>query len=158
LEKSSINKNKIEMDSLKNGEKINNKENYSLDKEKSSEVSLNKIKENLKIQPTFNNNLKRTMIRYNDVDSLLGYEQNTNKFLFEDGYKSDDEENIQDQNDIYEFIGRKSIGELNNNEIEKDEKLKENNSEKDNNISEVVEKWKYEKILLNNNIIDYSCK
>ena len=146
------------MDSLKNGEKINNKENYSLDKEKSSEVSLNKIKENLKIQPTFNNNLKRTMIRYNDVDSLLGYEQNTNKFLFEDGYKSDDEENIQDQNDIYEFIGRKSIGELNNNEIEKDEKLKENNSEKDNNISEVVEKWKYEKILLNNNIIDYSCK
>ena len=146
------------MDSLKNGEKINNKENYSLDKEKSSEVSLNKIKENLKIQPTFNNNLKRTMIRYNDVDSLLGYEQNTNKFLFEDGYKSDDEENIQDQNDIYEFIGRKSIGELNNNEIEKDEKLKENNSEKDNNISEGVEKWKYEKILLNNNIIDYSCK
>jgi hypothetical protein len=146
------------MDSLKNGEKINNKENNSLDKEKSSEVSLNKIKENLKIQPTFNNNLKRTMIRYNDVDSLLGYEQNTNKFLFEDGYKSDDEENIQDQNDIYEFIGRKSIGELNNNEIEKDEKLKENNSEKDNNISEVVEKWKYEKILLNNNIIDYSCK
>ena len=146
------------MDSLKNGEKINNKENNSLDKEKSSEVSLNKIKENLKIQPTFNNNLKRTMIRYSDVDSLLGYEQNTNKFLFEDGYKSDDEENIQDQNDIYEFIGRKSIGELNNNEIEKDEKLKENNSEKDNNISEVVEKWKYEKILLNNNIIDYSCK
>ena len=146
------------MDSLKNGEKINNKENYSLDKEKSSEVSLNKIKENLKIQPTFNNNLKRTMIRYNDVDSLLGYEQNTNKFLFEDGYKSDDEHNIQDQNEIYEFIGRKSIGELNNNEIEKDEKLKENNSEKDNNISEVVEKWKYEKILLNNNIIDYSCK
>ena len=146
------------MDSLKNGEKINNKENYSLDKEKNSEISLNKIKENLKIQPTFNNNLKRTMIRYNDVDSLLGYEQNTNKFLFEDGYKSDDEENIQDQNDIYEFIGRKSIGELNNNEIEKDEKLKENNSEKDNNISEVVEKWKYEKILLNNNIIDYSCK
>ena len=146
------------MDSLKNGEKINNKENNSLDKEKNSEVSLNKIKENLKIQPTFNNNLKRTMIRYNDVDSLLGYEQNTNKFLFEDGYKSDDEENIQDQNDIYEFIGRKSIGELNNNEIEKDEKLKENNSEKDNNISEVVEKWKYEKILLNNNIIDYSCK
>ena len=146
------------MDSLKNGEKINNKENYSLDKEKSSEVSLNKIKENLKIQPTFNNNLKRTMIRYNDVDSLLGYEQNTNKFLFEDGYKSDDEQNIQDQNEIYEFIGRKSIGELNNNEIEKDEKLKENNSEKDNNISEVVEKWKYEKILLNNNIIDYSCK
>ena len=146
------------MDSLKNGEKINNKENNSLDKEKNSEVSLNKIKENLKIQPTFNNNLKRTMIRYNDVDSLLGYEQNTNKFLFEDGYKSDDEENIQDQNDIYEFIGRKSIGELNNNEIEKDERLKENNSEKDNNISEVVEKWKYEKILLNNNIIDYSCK
>ena len=146
------------MDSLKNGEKINNKENNSLDKEKNSEVSLNKIKENLKIQPTFNNNLKRTMIRYNDVDSLLGYEQNTNKFLFEDGYKSDDEENIQDQNDIYEFIGRKSIGELNNNEIEKDEKLKENNSEKDNNISEVVEKWKYEKILLNNNIIDYSRK
>ena len=146
------------MDSLKNGEKINNKENNSLDKEKNSEVSLNKIKENLKFQPTFNNNLKRTMIRYNDVDSLLGYEQNTNKFLFEDGYKSDDEENIQDQNDIYEFIGRKSIGELNNNEIEKDEKLKENNSEKDNNISEVVEKWKYEKILLNNNIIDYSCK
>ena len=146
------------MDSLKNGEKINNKENISLDKEKNSEVSLNKIKENLKFQPTFNNNLKRTMIRYNDVDSLLDYEQNTNKFLFEDGYKSDDEENIQDQNDIYEFIGRKSIGELNNNEIEKDEKLKENNSEKDNNISEVVEKWKYEKILLNNNIIDYSCK
>ena len=98
------------------------------------------------------------MIRYSDVDSLLGYEQNTNKFLFEDGYKSDDEENIQDQNDIYEFIGRKSIGELNNNEIEKDERLKENNSEKNNNISEVVEKWKYEKILLNNNIIDYSCK
>ena len=146
------------MDSLKNEEKINNKENNSLDKEKNSEVSLNKIKENLKIQPTFNNNLKRTMIRYNDVDSLLGYEQNTNKFLFEDGYKSDDEENIQDQNDIYEFIGRKSIGELNNNEIEKDEKLKENNSEKDNNISEDVEKWKYEKILLNNNIIDYSRK
>ena len=145
------NKNKIEMDSLKNKEKINNKE-------KNSGFSLQKMKENIKNQTNFNYDLKKSMMNPNGINSLLGYEQNTNKFLFEDGYKSDDEENIQDQNDIYEFIGRKSIGELDNKKIEKDEILKENNSEKDNNINGIVEKWKYEKILLNNNIIDYSCK
>ena len=145
------NKNKIEMDSLKNKEKINNTE-------KNSGFSLQKMKENIKNQTNFNYDLKKSMMNPNGINSLLGYEQNTNKFLFEDGYKSDDEENIQDQNDIYEFIGRKSIGELDNKEIEKDEILKENNSEKDNNINGIVEKWKYEKILLNNNIIDYSCK
>ena len=145
------NKNKIEMDSLKNKEKINNKE-------KNSGFSLQKMKENIKNQTNFNYDLKKSMMNPNGINSLLGYEQNTNKFLFEDGYKSDDEENIQDQNDIYEFIGRKSIGELNSGEIEKDEMLKENNSGEDNNINGIVEKWKYEKILLNNNIIDYSCK
>ena len=136
------------MDSLNKNENEENKSN----------MTLNKMKENIKNQTNFNYDLKKSMMNPNGINSLLGYEQNTNKFLFEDGYKSDDEENIQDQNDIYEFIGRKSIGELDNKEIEKDEILKENNSEKDNNINGIVEKWKYEKILLDNNIIDYNRK
>ena len=44
---------------------------------------------------------------------------------------------------------------LNNNNI-----IEENEQETEtiNDISIAFEKWKYEKILLDNNIIDYNCK
>ena len=146
------------MDSLKNKDKINNKKINSLDKEKSSGLSLGEMREDIKIQFTYNNTLKNTMIKYNDFSSILDSEQDIDNFLFEDGLKSDDEENIQEQNDIYRISGRKSIGELNNNEVEKEEILNENIPEKLDDIKEVFENLKFEIILLENNIIDYSCK
>ena len=146
------------MDSLKNKDKINNKKINSLDKEKSSGLSLGEMREDIKIQFTYNNTLKNTMIKYNDFSSILDSEQDIDNFLFEDGLKSDDEENIQEQNDIYRISGRKSIGELNNNEVEKEEILNENIPENLDDIKEVFENLKFEIILLENNIIDYSCK
>ena len=146
------------MDSLKNKDKINNKKINSLDKEKSSGLSLGEMREDIKIQFTYNNTLKNTMIKYKDFSSILDSEKDIDNFLFEDGLKSDDEENIQEQNDIYRISGRKSIGELNNNEVEKEEILNENIPEKLDDIKEVFENLKFEIILLENNIIDYSCK
>lgn len=146
------------MDSLKNKDKINNKKINSLDKEKSSGLSLGEMREDIKIQFTYNNTLKNTMIKNKDFSSILDSEQDIDNFLFEDGLKSDDEENIQEQNDIYRISGRKSIGELNNNEVEKEEILNENIPEKLDDIKEVFENLKFEIILLENNIIDYSCK
>ena len=146
------------MDTLNDKDKENNEIINSLGKEKNSGYSLNEIKENIKTETTFKRNFKKTMVKHKDINSLLGGEQKVNKFLFEDGNKSDDEENIQEQNDIMKMVGRQPIGKLINDEIEQDELYEENNSEKYNDIAEVVEKWKYEKILLDNNIIDYNCK
>ena len=47
---------------------------------------------------------------------------------------------------------------LNNNIIEENEQEKVKDTETINDISIAFEKWKYEKILLDNNIIDYNCK
>ena len=46
----------------------------------------------------------------------------------------------------------------NNNIIEENEQENVKDTETINDISIAFEKWKYEKILLNNNIIDYNCK
>ena len=115
------------------------------------------MKESIKTNDKFINNLKNTTIKYKDINSLLDFGQNKNYSLFETGYKSDDEENIQEQNDIYQIMGRKAISKLDNDEIEQNENL-EYNSEKVNDMDKVIEKWKYEKILIDNNIIDFNCK
>lgn len=48
---------------------------------------------------------------------------------------------------------------LNNNNIrEENEQENVKDTETINDISIAFEKWKYEKILLDNNIIDYNCK
>ena len=47
---------------------------------------------------------------------------------------------------------------LNNNIIEENEQENVKDTETINDISIAFEKWKYEKILLDNNIIDYNCK
>ena len=46
----------------------------------------------------------------------------------------------------------------NNNIIEENEEENLKEIKKINDISTAFEKWKYEKILLDNNIIDYNCK
>jgi len=46
----------------------------------------------------------------------------------------------------------------NNNIIEENEQENVKDTETINDISIAFEKWKYEKILLDNNIIDYNCK
>ncbi len=46
----------------------------------------------------------------------------------------------------------------NNNIIEENKKENLKDIKKINDISTAFEKWKYEKILLDNNIIDYNCK
>jgi hypothetical protein len=46
----------------------------------------------------------------------------------------------------------------NNNIIEENEQENIKDTEKINDINIAFEKWKYEKILLDNNIIDYNCK
>ena len=145
------------MESLKNDDKINNKKIKSLDKDIKSGYSLEQMKESIKTNDKFINNLKNTTIKYKDINSLLDFGQNKNYSLFETGYKSDDEENIQEQNDIYQIMGRKAISKLDNDEIEQNENL-EYNSEKVNDMDKVIEKWKYEKILIDNNIIDFNCK
>ena len=45
-----------------------------------------------------------------------------------------------------------------NNIIEENEQENIKDIEQINDISTAFEKWKYEKILLDNNIIDYNCK
>ena len=137
--------------------KINNEKIKSLDKDIKSGYSLEQMKESIKTNDKFINNLKNTTIKYKDINSLLDFGQNKNYSLFETGYKSDDEENIQEQNDIYQIMGRKAISKLDNDEIEQNENL-EYNSEKVNDMDKVIEKWKYEKILIDNNIIDFNCK
>lgn len=134
------------MDSLIINEKINSNE-----KKIKMELPLTKIKENMKNDNIFNENLQKTLVKSN-IKDLLGNETNKEYSLFEDLYKSDDEDNIKDQNDIYQIKGRKSIGEL-DNEMDEFHGL-----EKDEEINKTIENWKYEKILLNNNIIDYNCK
>ena len=47
---------------------------------------------------------------------------------------------------------------LNNNIIEENEQENVKDTETINDISIAFEKWNYEKILLDNNIIDYNCK
>ena len=145
------------MESLKNDDKINNEKIKSLEKDIKSGYSLEQMKESIKTNDKFINNLKNTTIKYKDINSLLDFGQNKNYSLFETGYKSDDEENIQEQNDIYQIMGRKAISKLDNDEIEQNENL-EYNSEKVNDMDKVIEKWKYEKILIDNNIIDFNCK
>lgn len=145
------------MESLKNDDKINNEKIKSLDKDIKSGYSLEQMKESIKTNDKFINNLKNTTIKYKDINSLLDFGQNKNYSLFETGYKSDDEENIQEQNDIFQIMGRKAISKLDNDEIEQNENL-EYNSEKVNDMDKVIEKWKYEKILIDNNIIDFNCK
>ena len=115
------------------------------------EFSLNKMKDSIEEDNIFNKNLQKTLVKSN-VKDLLDYDSNKEYTVFEDLYKSDDEDNIKDQNEIYQVKGRKSIREL-DNEIDKF-----HDSEKDEGISKIIENWKYEKILLNNNIIDYNCK
>ena len=46
----------------------------------------------------------------------------------------------------------------NNNIIEENEQENVKDTETINDINIAFEKWKYEKILLDNNIIDYNCK
>jgi hypothetical protein len=46
----------------------------------------------------------------------------------------------------------------NNNIIEENEQENVKDTQTINDISIAFEKWKYEKILLDNNIIDYNCK
>ena len=100
--------------------------------------------------------MTKTLSKVKDLNSLIGAK---NYNLFDNAYKSDDEENINDQKDIYKCEGRKSIGELdfllNNDKIESEENSKDINYKY---LDDVIEKWKYEKLLLNNNIIDYYCK
>ena len=63
-----------------------------------------------------NCNLKNSTIQIRGINIILDYAQNKNKFLFNNENKSDDEENIKDQNHFSQIEGRKSITKLDNNE------------------------------------------
>ena len=140
------------MDSLINKD---NEEINALDKENNYEMQINKNKE-LENKNFLNINLKNSTIQIRGINTVLDSEQNQNKFLFNYGNKSDDEDNIKEQIDLCQIEGRKSINKLNNNEI--DEIGNENIFNKYNTLDEVIDMWKYEKLLLENNIIDYNCK
>lgn len=143
------------MDSLNNHDN-KNEEIESLEDLLKLEPSLNKIKNNIKKENISKNPLTSTIVNKKDFKSILGYEQNQKYSIFEDGYKSDDEENIKDQNEIYEIKGRKSLSE---SDIKQIEQLNQSvNNKKVYDMEYVIDKWNYEKILLNNNIIDYNCK
>ena len=139
------------MDSIINNEKLN-----LSNKEVKKNLHFSKIKESIQNQNIYNIDLTKTLSKVKDLNSLIGAK---NYNLFDNAYKSDDEENINDQKDIYKCEGRKSIGELdillNNDKIESEENSKDINYKY---LDDVIEKWKYEKLLLNNNIIDYYCK
>ena len=139
------------MDSIINNEKLNRN-----NKEVKKNLHFSKIKESIQNQNIYNIDLTKTLSKVKDLNSLIGAK---NYNLFDNAYKSDDEENINDQKDIYKCEGRKSIGELdillNNDKIESEENSKDINYKY---LDDVIEKWKYEKLLLNNNIIDYYCK
>lgn len=139
------------MDSFINNEKLNRS-----NKEVKKNLHFSKIKESIQNQNIYNIDLTKTLSKVKDLNSLIGAK---NYNLFDNAYKSDDEENINDQKDIYKCEGRKSIGELdillNNDKIESEENSKDINYKY---LDVVIEKWKYEKLLLNNNIIDYYCK
>lgn len=139
------------MDSIINNEKLNRS-----NKEVKKNLHFSKIKESIQNQNIYNIDLTKTLSKVKDLNSLIGAK---NYNLFDNAYKSDDEENINDQKDIYKCEGRKSIGELdillNNDKIESEENSKDINYKY---LDDVIEKWKYEKLLLNNNIIDYYCK
>jgi hypothetical protein len=139
------------MDSFINNEKLNRS-----NKEVKKNLHFSKIKESIQNQNIYNIDLTKTLSKVKDLNSLIGAK---NYNLFDNAYKSDDEENINDQKDIYKCEGRKSIGELdillNNDKIESEENSKDINYKY---LDDVIEKWKYEKLLLNNNIIDYYCK
>lgn len=140
------------MDSLINKD---NEEINALDKENNYEMQINKNKE-LENKNFLNINLKNSTIQIRGINTVLDSEQNKNKFLFNYGNKSDDEDNIKEQIDLCQIKGRKSINKLNNNEI--DEIGNENIFNKYNTLDEVIDMWKYEKLLLENNILDYNCK
>ena len=140
------------MDSLINKD---NEEINALDKENNYEMQINKNKE-LENKNFLNINLKNSTIQIRGINTVLDSEQNQNKFLFNYGNKSDDEDNIKEQIDLCQIEGRKSINKLNNNEI--DEIGNENIFNKYNTLDEVIDMWKYEKLLLENNILDYNCK
>jgi hypothetical protein len=139
------------MESIINNEKLNRS-----NKEVKKNLHFSKIKESIQNQNIYNIDLTKTLSKVKDLNSLIGAK---NYNLFDNAYKSDDEENINDQKDIYKCEGRKSIGELdillNNDKIESEENSKDINYKY---LDDVIEKWKYEKLLLNNNIIDYYCK
>ena len=139
------------MDSIINNEKLNRS-----NKEVKKNLHFSKIKKSIQNQNIYNIDLTKTLSKVKDLNSLIGAK---NYNLFDNAYKSDDEENINDQKDIYKCEGRKSIGELdillNNDKIESEENSKDINYKY---LDDVIEKWKYEKLLLNNNIIDYYCK
>ena len=147
-----LNKNKYQMDSLINKD---NEEINALDKENNYEMQINKNKE-LENKNFLNINLKNSTIQIRGINTVLDSEQNKNKFLFNYGNKSDDEDNIKEQIDLCQIEGRKSINNLDNKEI--DEIGNENIFNKYNTLDEVIDMWKYEKLLLENNIIDYNCK
>ena len=139
------------MDSIINNEKLNRS-----NKEVKKNLHFSKIKKSIQNQNIYNIDLTKTLSKVKDLNSLIGAK---NYNLFDNAYKSDDEENINDQKDIYKCEGRKSIGELdillNNDKIESEENSKDINYKY---LDDVIEKWNYEKLLLNNNIIDYYCK
>ena len=139
------------MDSIINNEKLNRS-----NKEVKKNLHFSKIKESIQNQNIYKIDMTKTLSKVKDLNSLIGAK---NYNLFDNAYKSDDEENINDQKDIYKCEGRKSIGELdillNNDKIESEENSKDINYKY---LDDVIEKWKYEKLLLNNNIIDYYCK
>ena len=138
------------MDSIINNEKLNRN-----NKEVKKNLHFSKIKESIQNQNIYNIDLTKTLSKVKDLNSLIGAK---NYNLFDNAYKSDDEENINDQKDIYKCEGRKSIGELDillNNDKKSEENSKDINYKY---LDDVIEKWKYEKLLLNNNIIDYYCK
>ena len=75
-------------------------------------MQINKNKE-LENKNFLNINLKNSTIQIRGINSVLDSEQNQNKFLFNYGNKSDDEDNIKEQIDLCQIEGRKSINKLN---------------------------------------------
>ena len=150
------------MDSLNKNENEENKSNMTLNKMK--EIMLSDKKDILLLLDN-KKQKKRGFIKSIKYKNFA-LEKKANLYLFQKECKSDDEENIKDQNDIYKIKGRKSISklnidEINNKNLENDENndgSNNNNVEKNDNIDMVFENWKYEKILLDNNIIDYNRK
>ena len=99
------------------------------------------------------------------IGQLYGIEKHPSSSLFNEESKSDDEDNINEQKISIvleeETESRKSIYTRYNSDLEKEIKKQSNIDEIfDGNkyIKKLEEKWKYEKILLDYNIIDFTSK
>lgn len=175
----------IDNEIIKENNIKNEKENLNSEKNKNqsktiliNKLPLNKIKEKINSNEIYieyappsspkRRKMENPRIKFSNsikIGQLYGIEKHPSSSLFNEESKSDDEDNINEQKISIvleeETESRKSIYTRYNSDLEKEIKKQSNIDEIfDGNkyIKKLEEKWKYEKILLDYNIIDFTSK